>query len=160
MADETNKTEAISIKRQQRRVFLVGIVVAAIPILCQVLMLAAIVAAPDAFPVADRTFTEARFWPIQVVLLCVAVTGSAFVNCVRIMLTERRIKNAALAWFLPLPLFFFVESMMFSVTLLDSHIGWGWLIGMTVIGVGNLVFAYGLEMEIGENQRSAPGDAA
>jgi hypothetical protein len=36
--------------------------------------------ARDAFPTADRTFTEARFWPIQIVLLCVAVAGSAIVN--------------------------------------------------------------------------------
>ena len=84
MADETNRIKGSGVKRLKRLVFLVGIIVAAIPILCQVLMLAAIAAAPDAFPAADRTFTEARFWPIQVVLLCVAVAGSAFVNCVRV----------------------------------------------------------------------------
>ena len=61
--------DGVGVKRRQRRGFLVGIIVAAVPILCQFLMLAALAAAPDAFPAADRTFGEARFWPIQVVLL-------------------------------------------------------------------------------------------
>jgi hypothetical protein len=111
-------------------------------------MLAALSVAPEAFPAADRTFTEARFWPIQVVLLCVAVAGSAIVDCVRLMLTKGSIDSAVPGYFLPLLLFFFIESMMFSVTLLASRIGWGWLAGMTIIGVANLALAYGLEMEI------------
>jgi hypothetical protein len=65
--------EASGVK--QRQVFLVGLIVAAVPILCQLTMLAEQAAAPDAFPAADRTFTEARFWPIRIVLLCVAVAG-------------------------------------------------------------------------------------
>jgi len=73
-------TGGIGVRRRQQRVFLVGFIVAAVPILCQLLMLAALSAAPEAFPVADRTFTEARFWPVQVVLLCVAVGGSASGN--------------------------------------------------------------------------------
>lgn len=148
--EPANETEDVGVKRRQRRVFLVGIVVAAIPILCQLLMLSAVAAAPGAFPGSDRTFTEARFWPIQVVLLCVAVAGSAIVDCVRVMLKEGRINNAALAWFLYLLLFFFMESMMFSVTLLDTRIEWPWLIGMTTIGTVNLLMAYMLEMEIAE----------
>jgi hypothetical protein len=151
MTDEMNRTDEPGVKRGQRRLFLVGIVVAGIPILCQVLMLAALRAAPDAFPAADTTFTEARFWPVQAVLLCVAVAGSTIVNCVRVMLKEGRIENATLAWFLPLLLCFFVESLMFSVTLLAARIGWSWLIGMSAIATGNLVLAYGLEMELGEN---------
>ena len=69
MAD---KVAGIGVKRRQQKVFLVGLIVAAVPILCQCLMLAA---APEAFPAANRSFTEARFWPIQVVLVCVAVAG-------------------------------------------------------------------------------------
>ena len=121
---------------------------AAVPILCQFLMLAALSVAPEAFPAAERTFTQARFWPIQVVLLCVAVAGSAIVNCVRLMLTKGWIDNAVLGYFLPLLLFFFIESMMFSVTLLASRIGWGWLAGMAIIGAANLALAYAMEMEI------------
>jgi hypothetical protein len=102
MEGVADKLETIGAKRRQRRVFLVGLVVAAVPILCQLLMLAAMSAAPEAFPAADRTFTEARFWPIQVVLLCVAVAGSAIVDCVRLMLTGERIEGAAITYFLPL----------------------------------------------------------
>ena len=43
---------------------------------------------------------------------------------------------------------FFVESMMFSVTLLASHIGLSWLVAMTILGVATLWLAYLLEMEI------------
>jgi hypothetical protein len=109
-------------------------------------MLLALSAAPDAFPAADRTFTEVRFWPIQVVLLCVAVAGSAIVNCVRLMLNDGQIGVTSLAYFLCLLLAFFVESMMFSVTLLASRIGWGWLIGMAAVGALNLFLAYMLDM--------------
>jgi len=141
--------EGISVKRRQRLIFLVGLIVAAIPILCQLLTLAALSLAWDSFPAADRTFTEARFWPIQIVLLCVAVAGSAIVDCVRSMLTEGRVDGAVLGYFLPLLLVFFIESMMFSVTLLASRIGWDWLIWMGVIGASNLYLAYMLEMETG-----------
>jgi len=137
------------VKRRRQLVFLVGLIVAAIPILCQFLMLGALSAAPEAFPAADRTFTEARFWPIQVVLLCVAVAGSAIVDCVRRMLDERPIDGTVVGYFLLLLLFFFIESMMFSVTLLASRIGWDWLTGMSVVGALNLSLAYMLEMEIG-----------
>jgi hypothetical protein len=148
MESVTDEIKGVGVKRRQRRVFLVGLVVAAVPILCQCLMLAALSTAPEAFPAADRTFTEARFWPIQVVLLCVAVGGTAIVDCVKLLLTDRRIGGAVLAYFLPLLLCLFVESMMFSVTLLASRIGWSWLAGMTAIGAFNLLLAFMLEMEI------------
>jgi hypothetical protein len=148
MTRSVNNGDNISVKRQQRRGFLVGLIVAAVPILCQVLMLLALWAAPEAFPAADRTFTQGRFWPIQVVLLCVAVAGTAIVDCMKLMLTERRIEDAVLAYFLPLLLCLIVESMMFSVTLLASRIGWSWLAGMTVIGVFTLLLAFMSEMEI------------
>jgi hypothetical protein len=150
MREVAGKADSIGIKRQQRRGFLVGLTVAAAPILCQVLMLLALRASPDAFPAADRTFTEARFWPIQVVLLCVAVAGTAIVDCVKLLLSERQVDGAVLGYFLPLLLSLFVESMMFSVTLLASRIGWSWLVGMTVVGVFNLLLAFMLEMEIAD----------
>jgi hypothetical protein len=81
-------------------------------------------------------------------LLCVAVAGTAIVDCVKLMLNERQIEGAILAFFLPLLLCLFVESMMFSVTLLASRIGWSWLAAMTVIGVLTLLLAFMLEMEI------------
>jgi hypothetical protein len=142
--------DGIDVKRRQQRVFLVGCIVAAVPILCQFLMLAALSTAPESFPVADRTFTEARFWPVQVVLLCVAVAGSAIVDRVRLMLIEERIDGVVISYFLSLLLFFCIESIMFSVTLLATGIGWRWLAAMAVIGVVNLWPAYALEMETGE----------
>jgi hypothetical protein len=36
--------------------------------------------------------------------------------------------------------------MMFSVTLLASGIGWGWLIGMAAVAAANLFLAYMLDM--------------
>src|SRR5580698_1184675 len=105
--------DGIDVKRRQQRVFLVGCVVAAVPIFCQLLMLAVLSIAPESYPVADRTFTEARFWPVQVVLLCVAVAGSAIVDCVRLMLIEERIDGVVISYFLSLLLFFFIESISF-----------------------------------------------
>jgi len=148
MTGSVDNADSIGVKRQQRRGFLVGLTVVAVRILCQVLMLLALWAAPEAFPAADRTFTQARFWPIQLVLLCVAVAGTAVVDCVKLMLTERHIEGGVVAYFLPLLLCFFVESMMFSVTLLASRIGWSWLAGMPVIGIFTLLLAMMLEMEI------------
>ncbi|PPQ28848.1 hypothetical protein [Rhodopila globiformis] len=137
--------ETVSIKRQQRRMQLVGFIVAAIPIGCQLLMLMALRTAPDgAFPVADRTFTDARFWPIQIVLLCVGVAGSA----IKLMWNTGRAQRTALVYLLTLILVFFIESLMFSVTLLAATIGWKWLGAMTVIGLLNLGLAYALEMEL------------
>lgn len=113
--------ETVSIKRQQRRMQLVGFIVAAIPIGCQLLMLMALRTAPDgAFPVADRTFTDARFWPIQIVLLCVGVAGSAIVDCIKLMWNTGRAERTALVYLLTLILVFFIESLMFSVTLLAA----------------------------------------
>src|SRR5690242_6889187 len=132
MADDL---ETVSIKRQQRRMQLIGFIVAAIPIGCQLLMLMALQAAPDgAFPTADRTFTDARFWPIQVVLLCVGVAGSAIVDCIKLMWNTGRSDRPALVYLLALVLAFFVESLMFSVILLAATIGWKWLGTMTIIG--------------------------
>jgi hypothetical protein len=83
MSDNAEHTD---IKRQQRRMLLVDLIVAAIPIGCQLLMLLALAAAPPGtFPAADRTFTDLRFWPIQIVLLCVAVAGNAIVDCIRLL---------------------------------------------------------------------------
>jgi hypothetical protein len=140
--------EPVSVKRQQRRVLLVGLVVAAIPILCQILMLCAVATAPAAFPAADRTLAQARFWPVQIVLLCVAIAGSAIVDFVRLLLAGGTVEKTAVGFFLLVLLFFFVVSVMFSVTLLASQIGWLWLISMTIAGAAAMVFAYYLEMEI------------
>ena len=93
-------TEHLNIKRQQRRMLLVGLIVAAIPIGCQFLMLLALGAAPPGtFPAADRTFTDLRFWPIQIVLLCVAVAGNAIVDCVRVFWNSGRTDRTALVFF-------------------------------------------------------------
>jgi hypothetical protein len=151
MSDLKDRLASAGGKRRRQLVFTVGFIVAAIPILCQFLMLGALSAAPEAFPSADRTFTEARFWPIQVVLLCVAVAGTAIVDCVRMMLNGQPIDGTVVGYFLLLLLFFLIESMMFSVTLLASRIGWEWSMGMSVVGALNLSLAYMLEMEIGDS---------
>ena len=151
MSDLKDRLASAGGKRRRQLVFTVGFIVAAIPILCQFLMLGALSAAPEAFPSADRTFTEARFWPIQVVLLCVAVAGTAIVDCVRMMLNGQPIDGTVVGYFLLLLLFFLIGSMMVSVTLLASRIGWDWSMGMSVVGALNLSLAYMLEMEIGDS---------
>jgi hypothetical protein len=144
-----DKAETVDIKRQQRQILLVGVIVAAIPFVCQLLMLITLAAAPaGTFPAADRSFTDARFWPIQIVLLCVSVSGNAIVDCVRFLWTTGRADRAALGYLLWLFLAFFIESIMFSVTLLATGMSWYWLAVMTIIGTVNLVLAYQLSMEI------------
>ena len=143
MADDTENAD---IKNQQRRMPLVGLIVAAIPIGCRLPMLG--VAPQGIFPAADRTFTDIPFWPIQIVLLCVAVAGNAIVDWVRVFWNTGRTDRTALVFLLMLVLAFFVESMMFSVTLLASHIGWSWLAPMTILGAANMWLAYMLEMEL------------
>jgi hypothetical protein len=146
MAD---KAETVDVKRQQRQVLLVGVIVAAIPFVCQLLMLIALESAPaGTFPTADRSFTDARFWPIQIVLLCVSVSGNAMVDCVRFLWTTGRADRTALGYLLWLFFVFFIESLMFSVTLLAPQINWSWLAVMTVFGAVNLLLAYQLSMEI------------
>ena len=146
MADNA---EHVEIKRQQRRMLLIGVVVAAVPIGCQLMMVLALGAAPlGTFPAADRTYTDVRFWPIQIVLLCVAVSGNAIVNCIRFLWDTGRAERTALGYLLMLCLLFFIESMMFSITLLASQIRWPWLAGMIMFGAFNLIQAYMLEMEI------------
>ncbi len=145
----SDNAEHADIKRQQRRMLLVGLVVAAIPIGCQLLMLLALAATPQGtFPAADRTFTDLRFWPIQLVLLCVAVAGNAIVNCIRLLWNTERADRTILGYLLMLCLLFFIESMMFSITLLASQIEWPWLAGMVMFGAANILLAYVLEMEI------------
>jgi hypothetical protein len=144
-------TEITSQKRQQRQLMLVGGIVAAVPFACQLLMLIASASAPDGtFPAVDRSFSDPRFWAVQVVLLCVAVSGNAIVDCVRIFWTTGRVDTAALTFLLWLVFLFFIESMMFSVTLLASRIGWPWLGQMIAVGFANLFLAYGLQMELAE----------
>jgi hypothetical protein len=152
MAEPIERTE---IKRQQRRILLVGSIVAAIPIGCQFLMLLALAAAPaGTFPGADATITEPGFWPVQIVLLCgivllcVGVAGNAITDCVRAFWTTGRTERSELSFLLALILAFFAESAMFSVTLLGAAIGWTWLVAMLILGAGNLAIAYALEMEI------------
>lgn len=148
MAD---RTENVDIKREQRRMLLLGVIVAAIPVGCQFLMLLALGAAPPGtFPAADRTFTDVRFWPIQIVLVCVGVAGNAIVDCIRFLWATGRADRTIIGYLLRLLFVFFIESMMFSVTLLASQIRWPWLAGMIVFGAFNLLQAYMLEMEIAE----------
>ena len=135
-------------QREQRIVLAVGLIVAGLPIVIQILMAVALTLDSTAFPTADRTLTEARFWPVQVVLLCVAIAGNAAVDYVRLILRGKTVTGAALALFLFLLLFFIVVSIMFSVSLLDSKIGWLWLTGMGIFGMIDLALAYLLEMEL------------
>jgi hypothetical protein len=135
-------------RRDQRTVLLIGAVVAGLPILPQVLMAGAMQIDPEAFRHRDRTSSDVRFWPNQIVLLCVAVAGNAAVDWIRIMRKSENLARPSLTSFLLLVVFFVFVSIMFSVSLLDDRIGWLWLAIMSVFGVTDLVWAYLWEMEI------------
>jgi uncharacterized membrane protein HdeD (DUF308 family) len=135
-------------QREQRAVLLIGTIVAGLPILFQILMASAMLIDPGAFPKGDKTLSDARFWPIQIVLLCVAVSGNAAVDWIRVMRRPRNETRPSLTIFLLLVLFFVFVSIMFSVSLLDDKIGWGWLIVMSFFGLVDLIAAYLLEMGI------------
>jgi hypothetical protein len=135
-------------RREQRTVLLIGTIVAGLPILFQILMATAMQIDPAAFPLGDKTLTDARFWPIQVVLLCVAVAGNAAVDWIQLMRRQPNDSRRSLTLFLSLILFFVFVSIMFSVSLLDDRIGWLWLAAMSFFGVVDLAMAYLLEMEI------------
>ena len=123
-------------------------VVASLPIAIQILMALAQAADSGAFPIADRTLLDARFWPTQVVLLCVAVAGNAAVDFIRVVRRGHPIRPDTLTFFLALLLLFVGVSVMFSVSLLNSRIGWPWLIGMSALGLCDLFLAYLLEIEL------------
>ena len=77
-----------------------------------------------------------------------AIAGNAIVDCIRVFWEPGSTTHTAITYLLMVALAFFVESMMFSVTLLASHIGLSWLVAMTILGVATLWLAYLLEMEI------------
>jgi hypothetical protein len=114
---------ALAVRRDQRVVFIISLIVGAIPIFCQGLMLAAVHLDATAFPSADRTFLEAKFWPIQIALLCIAIAGNAMVAFIK-TIWRRGVHAANSVWatglFLVLAFCFLLVSLLFSVTLLDS----------------------------------------
>ena len=145
MADQT---KTVDVKRQQRRILLVGLVVAAIPFVCQLLMLIALAAAPaGTFPAADRSFTDLRFWPIQIVLLCVSVsaTRSWIVSASFGPPAGRTELRSDTCFGCPF-------SSSSSRSCFPSRF---WLAIMTVIGSANLNLAYMLEMELAKRVESA-----
>jgi hypothetical protein len=135
-------------RKEQRIVLLIGTVVAGLPIVFQILMAGAMLIDPDAFPHRDKTLSDVRFWPIQLILLCVAIAGNAAVDWIRITWRAERQNRTAFALFLLLVLFFVLVSIMFSVSVLDDKIGWPWLVVMSLFALADLIFAYQLEMEI------------
>ena len=141
-------TDLASRQREQRVVLGIGLIVAALPIAIQILMALALAVDSSAFPVADRTLLDARFWPTQIVLLCVAVAGNAAVDFIRVMRRGNPTTAYALTLFLLLLVFFICISVMFSVSLLNSRIGWLWLAGMAAFGLVDLFFAYLLQIEL------------
>ncbi len=135
-------------RRDRRTVLLVGAVVAGLPILFQVLVAGAMQIDPKAFPHRDKTLSDARFWPLQIVLPCVAIAGNAAVDRIRVMWRPGNEVKPSLTLFLLLVLFFVFVSIRFSVSLPDHRIGWLWLAVMSLFGLADLVRAYQLEMEI------------
>lgn len=141
-------TDHASKRREQRIVSPIGIVVAGMPILFQLLMSGGMLLDPGGFPLGDKTLSGSRFWPIQIVLLCVAVARDAAVDWIRVMRRPRDEARPSLSFFLFLTLFFVLLSIMFSVSMPGNKIGWTWFVVMSIFGLLDLVVAYLLVREI------------
>jgi hypothetical protein len=125
-----------------------GFTAAAVPIVSQLLMLGAVYTTPGAFPKADKGFIEAKFWPIQIVLLCLAVTGNAIVDFAKLVVDRNAGAVEVVVQFLLMVFSFLFISVLFSITLLNTEPAWTFTIAMTISGAIGLVMAYRVETDI------------
>jgi hypothetical protein len=125
-----------------------GLAAAAVPIGCQLLILFIVIAAPAAFPQADTAFFATKFWPIQITLLSLAISGNAFVDFSKMVIDRGAKQSGAVLKFVFMVLTFVAISLMFSISLLVSETSWKWLLAMTVIGLVGLWLAYAVETDI------------
>jgi hypothetical protein len=135
--------------RLERRAMMgVDTVVASLPIISQAILALAATLDKDAFPHIDASLTEARFYPLQIILLCVVISGHAAVDWIGAMRSARDATRPSLALFLLLTFVFFILSIMFAVTMLDKEIVLSWLVVTCIFGLVDLILAYLLEMEL------------
>jgi len=135
-------------RRHQRQVFFMGCAAAAVPIVCQLLMLLVVSTSPAAFPKADKSFIEVKFWPIQIVLLFLAVSGNVFVDFAKFIVDHRVGVLDIVIKFLLMGFAFLVISLLFSVTLLDTELSWIPTTTMAIFGLAGLYLAYRVGMDI------------
>jgi hypothetical protein len=116
-----------------------GFAAAAVPIACQLLMLLVVSTNPGAFPKADKSFIVAKFWPIQIVLLSLAVSGNTFVDFAKFIVDYRVGVLDIVMKFLLMGLAFVLISLLFSVTLLDADLSWIPTTAMAIFGATGLL---------------------
>lgn len=137
------------VRRRQRHIFLMGFAAAAIPIGCQLLVLFLVSTAPNAFPQVDRSFFDAKFWPIQIVLLCLAISGNAIVDFSKMVIHRSADKSRLVLEVSAMSVCFLMNSVIFSGSLLISETGWKLLTAMIMLGAIGMLLAYRVEIEIG-----------
>jgi hypothetical protein len=139
----------IKANRLERRTMMgVDAIVASLPIISQTILALAATLDKCAFPRIDTSLTDFRFYPLQIILLCVVISGHAAVDWIGAMRSPRDANRPSLALFLMLIFVFFILSMMFAVTMLDRQIGLSWLLVTCIFGLADLLLAYLLQMEL------------
>jgi hypothetical protein len=126
-----------------------GFAAAAMPIVCQLAVWAMIKGAPKAFPEADKSFFDTKFWPIQIILLSLAICGTAFVDYTKITIDRSTRRSLTALKFVFMIIAFGSISVIFSISLLIAEISSQLLTAMIILGAAGLWLAYGVEIDIG-----------
>lgn len=137
------------IRRRQRFLFIIGLVVAAIPVVAQVGAALLVQLSPDGdFPNHDKSLYTATFWIVQVTLLTVATCGNTVANYFRVgMGSAIRDGSVALRTLL-MAVILFLLSYVIAMSLLNSlHVGY-WLTAVASLGIINMFLSYRVEMDL------------
>jgi hypothetical protein len=134
---------------RQRHVFALGVGAAGIPIFCQLLMgLIMVTSGKQDFPKADPALGNLHFWDVQMVLLCVAIAGNTLVDFGKHVIDHTAKKPGVVLRAGILGFFFFIISLLFSVTLLGTDVLSTLGIPMLIFGAVDLVIAYVVDMDL------------
>lgn len=137
------------VKRRQRAVFFVGLLVAAVPVVMQLFAAAVmLLSPPEDFPNYDKSLETATFWLVQIVLLAVAVCGNTFVNYLRISMLMPVRHWASVLQLVLMVIILFGLSTITTISLLNSlHVGL-WLTAVAGLGIINLFLSYRVEIDL------------
>ncbi|HYH17217.1 MAG TPA: hypothetical protein VD995_01250 [Azospirillum sp.] len=137
------------VKRRQRTAFFVGVLVAAVPVIMQLIAAAVILLSPaEDFPNYDKGLSAASFWLVQIVLLAVAVCGNTFVNYFRVSMVKPVKHWAIVVQTAVMVVILFGLSTVTTISLLNSpHVGL-WLTAVAMLGIINLFLSYRVEIDL------------
>ncbi len=144
------------IKQRQRRVFLLGFSAAGVPIFCQLPVAVAVASRKQDFPEAEHDMLGVRFWCVQMMLLCVAVSGKPIIDFGKHIVNHSANNLGFVSQFLALAFFFLANSILFSFTLLDSKLSLPIILPMIIFPSVDLYLAYRVDMEIALAEPESP----